>query len=77
MTHTVISSGALFGISQLSTMASAVVPIAILFPVSDGGGMIISALVADLVYKEKINLKGFIGLVMGIAGIIFMKLFAA
>ena len=77
MTHTVISSGALFGISQLSTMASAVVPVAILFPVSDGGGMIISALVADLVYKEKINLKGFIGLVMGIAGIIFMKLFAA
>ncbi len=73
---TAVSAGALFGISQLSTMASAIVPVAVLFPVSDGGGMIISALVADLIYKEKINIKSFFGIVIGIAGLIFMKLFA-
>ncbi len=76
MGFTVVSAGALFGISQLSTMASEIVPVAVLFPISDGGGMIISALVADLIYKEKINLKSFLGIIIGIAGLIFMKLFA-
>ncbi len=76
MAFTAVSAGALFGISQLSTMASEIVPVAVLFPISDGGGMIISALVADLIYKEKINLKSFLGIVIGIAGLIFMKLFA-
>ncbi len=76
MAFTAVSAGALFGISQLSTMASAVVPVAVLFPISDGGGMIISALVADLIYKEKINLKSSLGIIIGITGLILMKLFA-
>ncbi len=76
LAFTAISAGALFGISQLSTMASEIIPVAVLFPVSDGGGMIISALVADLIYKEKINAKSFLGIIIGIAGLIFMKLFA-
>ncbi len=77
MSMTIISAGALFGISQLATMASAVVPIAVLFPISDGGGMIISALVADLVYKEKLNSKSVLGIIVGISGILCMKLFSA
>ncbi len=76
MSFTFISAGSLFGISQLSTMASAIVPIAILFPVSDGGGMIISALVGDMVYKEKMNIKSYFGIIVGVVGILFMKLFS-
>ncbi len=77
MGFTVVAAGVLFGISQLSTMASAVIPVAVLFPISDGGGMVISALVADIVYKEKLNFKSIVGIITGIEAIIFVKLFAA
>ncbi len=76
MLFTIVSAGSLFGISQLSTMASAIIPVAVLFPISDGGGMIISALVADVVYKEKMNIRSFLGIAVGIIGILFMKLFS-
>ena len=74
---TAISAVSLLAISQLSTMASAVVPVAVLFPVSDGGGMIISAIVASVMYKEKLNVKSVIGIAAGILAIVSMKVFGA
>ncbi len=72
---TVISAVSLLGISQLSTMASAIIPVAVIFPISDGGGMIIAAIVASSLYKEKLNPKSIFGIIIGIAGILAMKLF--
>ncbi len=77
MSFMVVAAGALFGITQLATMASSVVPVAVLFPITEGGGMVISALVANFVYKEKISLKSIIGIITGVMGLVFLKLFSA
>lgn len=74
---TLISALSTLLISQFSTIASAVIPIAVLFPVSDGGGMVIAALIAATVYKEKMTVKSGVGIVVGIAGVVAMKLFGA
>ena len=71
---TAVAAISLFGISQISTIASEIIPIAVLFPVSDGGGMVISALVAAAVYKEKLSVKSGIGIIIGITAVCIMKL---
>ncbi len=71
---TIITAVALFGISQISTIASATIPVAVLFPISDGGGAVISAIVAAVVYKEKLTVKSVIGIALGILGVCVMKL---
>ncbi len=76
MGYTVFAAAALFGISQISTIASAMVPVAVLFPISDGGGMIISAAVAAIMFKEKLTIKSVCGIIVGILGIILLKLAA-
>ncbi len=72
---TVFAAAAVFGISQISTAASAMIPVAVLFPVSDGGGMIISAITAALVFKEKLTIKSILGIIIGIAAIILIQIF--
>ncbi len=71
---TVLGAVALFGISQISTIASETIPISVLFPVSDGGGAVISAIVAAVVYKEKLTFKSAVGILVGILGVCAMKL---
>ncbi len=71
---TVFAAAALFGISQISTVASAEIPVAILFPISDGGGMIISAIVAAVIFKERFTVKSIFGIIIGVTGIIMIKL---
>ncbi len=73
---TVFAAAALFGISQISTIASSIIPVAVLFPISDGGSMVISALVAAVVFKEKFTVKSACGVIIGIVGIIMIKLLA-
>ncbi len=72
--YTVIAAAAVFGISQISTIASALIPVAVLFPISDGGGMVISAVVAALIFKEKWTVKSVCGITIGVAAIIMIKL---
>lgn len=69
-----IAAAALFGISQISTVASAVIPVAVLFSISDGGNTVISAVVAALFFKEKFTVRSLIGVTVGVGGLIMMKL---
>ncbi len=69
-----LAAGSIFGISQISTIASAVIPVAVLFPISDGGGAVIAAIIAATVYKEKITWKSALGIALGIAAVCVMKL---
>lgn len=71
---TVIAALAVFGISQISTVASRIIPVAILFPISDGGNTIVSALVAAIMFKERFTLKSVIGLALGVIGLVMVKL---
>ncbi len=68
-----LSAVSIFGISQISTIASAIIPVAVLFPISDGGAVIIAAIVAAVIYKEKITWKSALGIVIGIIAVCIMK----
>ncbi len=72
--YTVFAALALLGISQISTVASETIPVAVLFPISDGGGTVISAIVACVMFKEKFTLKSTFGIIIGIAGLVMIKL---
>ena len=61
-------------ISQISTTATATIPSVILFPVSDGGGMLICAVVSAVVFKEKITRKSILGLALGTISLVFISL---
>ena len=67
-------SAAVFIISQVSTIAAGILPPIILFPLSNGGSMIICAVVSAAVFKEKLNLKSVLGLILGIASLVIIKL---
>ncbi len=71
---TVFAALALLGISQISTVASEHIPVAVLFPVSDGGGTVISAIVAATMFKEKFTVKSTLGIIIGISGLVMIKL---
>ncbi len=71
---TVLAAIAIFVISQMSTVSSATVPPAVLFPVSDGGAVVISAIVAATIYKEKITYKSALGIAVGIFGVCVINL---
>ncbi len=70
----VFAAMAVFGISQISTIASAIIPVAVLFPISDGGSMVISAIVSATLFKEKLTLKSICGITLGILAIVMIKL---
>ncbi len=71
---TLFASASLFGISQVSTIASAVIPLAVLFPISDGGHTVIAAIVAALIYKERFTVKNAFGILIGVSGLVMIKL---
>ncbi len=72
--HTILASATLFAISQISTIASAAIPAAVLFPISDGGGTVIAAIVAAVFFKEKLTLRSTAGVLVGVIGIAMIKL---
>ena len=65
----------ILSISILVTYATSVASPVVIFTFSAGGNMIMSALVGIVFYKEKINLNGWIGIVLGIISMIFLKVF--
>ncbi len=72
--YTVFAALAVLGISQISTIASELIPVAVLFPISDGGGTVISAIVACVMFKEKFTVKSTLGIIIGILGLVMIKL---
>lgn len=64
-----------FVINQLATISISLVSPVILFTFINGGGTIISTLVAAIVYREKISTKTAFGIIIGIVSLVIIKMF--
>lgn len=64
-----------FVINQLATISTSLVSPVILFTFINGGGTIISTLVAAIVYREKISTKTAFGIIIGIVSLVIIKMF--
>lgn len=64
----------LFLYSYFMTMAAAYLPAVILYPLSQGAGLILSSLMAALFFKEKITKTCMLGLILAFAGLIVMNM---
>lgn len=78
LTHSLLFLGtilsiAVFIINQLATLASSIVPPAILFTFINGGSTIIGSIVAALCFKEKFTVRSVIGIVLGVVALIIIK----
>lgn len=68
-------AAAVFVINQFVTSLATRVAPAVLFAFVNGGGMAISAIVAAILYKEKLTTKTVIGLLFGVASLVIIKIF--
>ena len=68
----VLLAVALFLINQMVTEATKYVPSAILFTVPNGGNNVIAALLAALLFKEKMTVKSTIGLFLSIVSLVLV-----
>lgn len=66
---------AVFVINQFATSLTALLPPIFLFTFINGGGTIISTLVAAVMYKEKLSLYSILGVIIGLSSMIIIKLF--
>ena len=66
---------AVFIINQLATLSTKLVSPVVLFTFINGGGTIISTLVAAVLYKERISIKSALGILLGITSLVLIKLF--
>lgn len=66
---------AVFVINQFATMSTALVPPVILFTFINGGGTVISTVVAAIMYKEKLTPQKIVGVAVGIASLVIVKMF--
>lgn len=66
---------AVFVINQFATSLTALLPSVFLFTFINGGGTIISTLVAAAMYKEKLSLYSILGVIIGLSSMIIIKLF--
>lgn len=69
-------AAAVFIINQLATLATGFVPPIILFTFINGGGMVIAAVVASVMFNEKLTVQSTAGIVLGVISMIMIKLFA-
>lgn len=72
--YALILAFAVFVINQLATISANLISPVILFAFINGGATIISALVGVFLFKEKLNIKGIIGIVIGIGSLLLIKL---
>ena len=67
------ASGVCMGFTNVANLfLSGVLPAVLFFPVVNGGVVTLSALVSLVLFKEKLNLRQSIGLIMGIASMILI-----
>lgn len=71
----VVLAVSVFIINQLATISTALVSPVVLFTFVNGGGTIISTLVAAIVYKEKIQKRTAAGVALGIISLVVIKMF--
>lgn len=64
---------AVFLINQLATLSTPLISSVVLFTLINGGATVISALVGAIMYKEKLSVKGIIGLVLGIGALVLVQ----
>ncbi len=68
-------AAAVFLINQLATISASLVTPVILFTFINGGGTIISTIVAAVMYKEKLNTRTVLGVLIGILSLVIIKIF--
>ena len=64
----------LFAYSYFKTMAAKFVPSAVLYPLTSGAAIVLSAIMAAIFFKERITPKCIIGIMIALAAIIIMNL---
>lgn len=68
-----IVSGACVAVNnKFNLYLSGVMDSAVFFPVVNGGGLVLTTLAAVLLFKEKLSKKQWIGVVLGIASVVFL-----
>lgn len=71
----VSGSGTTLGlVNAINVYISGVLPGVVVFPVVNGGGIIVSALLARIIIKEKISVRKTIGIFIGLIGIVLVAL---
>lgn len=68
---------AVLTINQIVTSIAADIPPVILFTLVNGMGIIVAAVVAAVMYKERLTLRNTIGIIIGIGSFIIIKAFGA
>ena len=58
--------------NKLNLYLSGVMDSAVFFPIVNGGGLVLTTLAAVLLFKEKLSTKQWIGVVIGIASVVFL-----
>ena len=68
-----IASGASVAVNnKFNLYLSGVMDSAVFFPIVNGGGLVLATLAAVLLFKEKLSKKQWIGVVFGIASVVFL-----
>ena len=68
-----IASGACVAVNnKFNLYLSGVMDSAVFFPIVNGGGLVLTTLAAVLLFKEKLSAKQWIGVVLGIASVVFL-----
>ncbi len=73
--YSAILAFAVFVIQQVVTMLTGELSGAVLFTVVNGGATVIAAIVGAIMYKEKITVRSCIGIILGIAAMVCIKIF--
>ncbi len=58
--------------NKLNLYLSGVIDTAVFFPVVNGGGLVLTSLAAVIVFKEKLSLQKWIGLIIGIIAVVLL-----
>ena len=68
-----IASGASVAVNnKFNLYLSGVMDSAVFFPIVNGGGLVLATLAAVLLFKEKLSKKQWVGVVFGIASVVFL-----
>ena len=68
-----IASGACVAVNnKFNLYLAGVMDSAVFFPIVNGGGLVLTTLAAVLLFKEKLSTKQWIGVVLGIASVVFL-----
>lgn len=68
-----IASGVCIAVNnKFNLYLSGVMDSAVFFPIVNGGGLVLVTLTAVLLFKEKLSIKQWIGVVLGIASVVFL-----